>query len=202
MKSMKKSFIFTGILLCTTTLLSFSQQPAEKGKLISWTEGGVLIGNSGNTKKAPFFFRSSLNYVLFKNFSAGLGVGAEFLDESYLPVTANAFYQFRKNKVVFPFIRFTAGYQVALENTMRTNYSVYYPSYLNYAPTYSSSSKLKTQGGILFEPSAGIILYTKGGFGFVLSAGYRHQNLKYSGDNDYAFFTEYNRLLLGFGIIF
>ena len=200
---MKKSFVFTGILLCTTTLLSFSQQPAEKGKLISWTEGGVLIGNSGNTKKAPGFFRSSLNYVLYKNFSAGLGVGAEFLDESYLPVTANAFYQFKKNKTVFPFIRFTAGYQVALENTIRINYSVYYPSLISdYAPTYSSLSKLKTQGGILFEPSAGVILYTKADWGFVLSAGYRHQKLKYTGDNDYAFFSEYNRLLLGFGIIF
>jgi len=200
---MKKSFIFTGILLCTTTLFSFSQQTAEKGKLISLTEGGVLIGNSGNTKKAPFFFRSSLNYVLNKNLSAGLGVGAEFLDESYLPVTANALYQFRKNKVIFPFIRFTAGYQVALENTNRISYSVYYPL-LNsdYAPTYYSLSKLKTQGGILFEPSAGVILYTKAGLGFVLSAGYRHLKLKYSGDNDYAFFSEYNRLLLGFGIIF
>ena len=201
---MKKTFILTGILLCTTVLLSFSQQASGKGKFISYTEGGALIGNSGNTKKAPFIFHSSLNYELYKNLSAGVGVGVEFLNETYLPVTANVLYQFRKNKNIFPFIRFRTGYQVALESTTTVgNPGNYYYDYLSYYPyPYQSWEKLKSRGGWLIDPSVGVILYTQSGLGFSLSAGYRHQNLKYTGKNDYTLYTEYNRLLLTFGIIF
>jgi len=201
---MKKRFILTGILLCTIVLLSFSQQVPGKGKLISYTEGGVLIGNSDNTKKAPFIFHSSLNYELYKNLSAGIGVGVEFLKETYLPVTANVLYQFRKNKNIFPFVRFRTGYQVALESTTtisNTNYYYYDSSSYYYYP-YQSWEKLKSRGGLLIDPSAGVIIYTQSGFGFSLSAGYRHQKLKFTGNNDYSLYTEYNRLLLTFGIIF
>jgi len=76
---MKKSFILIGIFLCTGVLISFSQQNPGGGRFISFTEGGLLIGNSDNAKKAPFIFRSSLNYGLYKNVSAGIGVGVEFL---------------------------------------------------------------------------------------------------------------------------
>jgi len=75
---MKKTFILTGILLCATVLLSFSQQSPGKGKFINFTEGGVLVGNSQDENKAPFIFHSSLNYAFSRNLSAGLGVGAEF----------------------------------------------------------------------------------------------------------------------------
>ena len=207
---MKKSFILTGILLCTTVLLSFSQQASGKGKIISYTEGGVLIGNSENENNAPFIFHSSLNYALCKNLSAGIGVGAEFLKETYLPVTANVLFQFRKNKAIFPFVKLQAGYQVALESTtVLDNYNYYYllsssslaSSYYPY-PYYLSGEKLKAQGGWMVNPSAGIIVYTPTGLGFSLAAGYRHQKLNYSGKDDYAFQVEYNRLSLTFGITF
>jgi len=186
---MKKSFILTGILLCTSVLYSFSQQAVGKGKWVNYTEGGVLIGNSENEKKAPFIFRSSMNYEFYKNLSAGLGAGVEFLNETYLPVTANALYQFRKSKAVFPFVRFSTGYQVALESTTAINNYYYYPSFLSdiyyYPYPYQSWEKLKAKGGWLLEPSVGIILYTQAGIGFSLAAGYRHQKLKYTGENDY-----------------
>ena len=206
---MKKSFILTGILLCTTALLSFSQTVPEKGKFICLTEGGVLVGNSEEDNNAPFIFHSSLNYTFGKNLSAGIGVGAEFLKETYLPVTANVMYQFRKGKAIFPFVRLQAGYQVALESTtVMDNYN-YYPyyyllssSYIAYYPYYPPMEKLKAEGGWMFNPSAGIIVYTQSGLGFSLAAGFRHQKLNYSGKNDYLFHVEYNRLMLAFGITF
>jgi len=204
---MKKSFIFTGILLFTTVLLSFSQQDAREGKWISYTEGGLLIGNSENNKKAPLIFRSSLNYEFHKNLFAGVGAGVEFLNETNLPVTANILYQFKKNKNIYPFVRLQTGYQVPLESTtsVYNNFSYYLYSSLSYLPYpsyYPSWEKLKARGGWLFEPSAGVIYYLQSGLGFSLSAGYRHHTLKYTGENDYKLFTEYNRLLLALGIIF
>jgi len=203
---MKKSIILTSILLCTTALLSFSQQSPEKEKrkFTNFTEGGVLIGNSQDEKNAPFIFHSSMNYGLYKNLSAGVGVGVEFLRETYLPVTANAMYQFRKTNAIFPFIRLRAGYQVALESTTVTyNYNFYGPSYLSsYYPYYPVMEKLNAKGGWMVDPSVGVIVYTRSGLGFSLSAGYRYQKLKYTGENDYILWAEYNRLLLTLGVTF
>jgi len=202
---MKKKFILTGILLCTIVLLSLSQQPPGKGKFTNFTEGGVLIGNSQDDKNAPFIFHSSVNYGFYKNLSAGIGVGVEFMKETYLPVTANVMYQFRKDKSVFPFIRFRAGYQVALENTTSmSNINYYYWLLSNsaYYPYYPTAQKLNTKGGWMFDPSVGVVVYTRPGLGISLAAGYRYQKLKYTGDNDYVLRTEYNRLMLTLGITF
>jgi len=201
---MKKSFIFTGILLCTIVLHSFSQQPPGKGKFTNFTEGGVLLGNSQDEKKAPFIFNTAMNYGLYKNLSAGIGIGVEFLNETYLPVTANVMYQFRKDKALFPFIRLRAGYQVALESSATmSNYSYYLPSYADYIyPYYPTVTKLNAKGGWMFDPSVGVIVYTRPGLGISIAAGYRYQKLKYTGDNDYIFWTEYNRLMLTLGITF
>ena len=196
---MKKSIIFTGILLCATVFLSFSQQAPGKGKLTNYTEGGALIGNSQDDKNAPFIFHSSLNYGFYKNLSAGLGVGVEFMNETYLPVTANVMYQFKKEKAVFPFVRLQAGYQVALESAMNGN-NYYLQDYSNYY--YPTIETLSAKGGWMLDPSVGVVIFTRAGFGFTLAAGYRYQKLKYTGKNDYEFFTEYNRLALTFGITF
>ena len=198
---MKKSFVLTGIILCITVVPSFSQQAAGKGKFINYTEGGMLIGNSENTKKSPFIFHTSLNYEFYKNLSAGVGVGVEFLNETYLPITANVLYQFKKNKAIFPFFRFRTGYQVALESATGTNH-YYYPYYWYSSYVPQTWEKLKAKGGWLFDPSVGVILYTQAGLGFSLAAGYRHHILKYTGENDYVLYAEYNRFLLTFGITF
>ena len=206
---MKKSFILTGIFLYMSVLLSFSQQsPAGTGKFFNFTEGGVLIGNSQDDKSAPFIFHSSMNYRLYKNLSAGMGVGVELLKETYLPVTANVMYQFRKEKSVFPFIRFRAGYQVALESSAAmTNYIYYLPSFSNsmyssYYPYYPTAGNLNPKGGWMIDPAVGVTVYTKPGLGVSLAAGYRYQKLKYTGENDYTFRAEYNRLILTLGITF
>jgi len=207
---MKKSVILTGILLCAAALLSFSQQSIEKekGKFTNFTEGGVLIGNSQDEKNAPFIFHSSVNYELYNNLSAGIGVGAEFLRETYLPVTANVMYQFRKTSAVFPFLRLRAGYQVALESTTVTYNNIYWSSYLLSSssyypyPYYPVVEKMNAKGGWMIDPSVGVTVYTRSGLGFSLSAGYRYQKLKYTGENDYILWAEYNRLLLTLGVTF
>ena len=203
---MKKTLILTGIFLYTTVFLTFSQHPPGKGKFTNFTEAGVLVGNSFDEKKAPFIFHSSLNYGLFKNLSAGVGIGFEFLKETYMPVTANVMYQFRKNNSIFPFLRLRTGYQVALENTTIVNIYDYWPSlsslYYPYYPYYNTIEKLKAKGGWMFDPSVGITVYTRAGIGFSFAAGYRYQKLKYSVKDDYIIWTEYNRLMLTLGITF
>ena len=203
---MKKTLIIASILLYTTVLPAFSQQPPGKGKFTNFTEAGVLFGNSLEENKAPFIFHSSLNYGLYKNLSAGIGVGLEFLKETYMPVTANIMYQFRKDNAIFPFLRFRTGYQVALENTTIVNIYSYWPSvsssYYSYYPYYPVTEKLKARGGWIAEPSLGVTVYTRAGLGFSFAAGYRYQKLKYSVKDDYIIWTEYNRLMLTLGITF
>jgi hypothetical protein len=202
---MKKSFILTGIFLCTFVFTVFSQRASETGKLISFTQGGVLAGNSDNENSAPFIFHSSLNYAFHKNLSAGLGVGVEFLNETYLPVTANLLYQFGDKKVVTPFVMLQAGYQVPLESKTMIDGSYYIPLSSSFMPDYGyyyRSEKLDAKGGFMANPSVGVIIYTKPGLGISLAAGYRYQKLNYKGADDYDLHIEYNRLSLTLGIIF
>ena len=193
---MKKT-LFLSILFCWSAVHAvYSQEKTadrKAGRFISFTEGGVLAGNSDNENNAPFIFHSSLNYAFGKRLSAGLGAGVEFLKETHLPVTANVLYQFGNRGAVSPFIRFQTGYLIALENKMTAPWgsSYYYPS-----------SEMDTKGGWLFNPSAGVIFHTKQNTGIALSAGYRHQTLRYTGEDDYRIQVEQNRLSLTLGIIF
>jgi hypothetical protein len=171
----------------------------KTGKLISFTQGGVLIGNSDNTNGAPFAINSSLNYALNRNISAGVGVGVEFFRETHLPVTGNILYQFG-NKRLVPFIMFQAGYQLPLESKL-TDDRIYHVDY-NPFYSYSPPGKLNAKGGFMANPSVGIIYYTKYGFGWSLAAGYRYQQLHYTGEDDYKMQIEYNRLSLQIGLIF
>ncbi|MDR2683171.1 MAG: hypothetical protein LBB64_04790, partial [Dysgonamonadaceae bacterium] len=118
---LKKSFLLAG-MCCIAAIASFGQRPSGAGQWISYTEGGALCGNPDNENSAPFMFHSSLNYAFHRNLSAGVGAGVEFLKETYLPVTANLLYQIGDKKVITPFVRLQAGYQVALEsNTFRSD---------------------------------------------------------------------------------
>jgi hypothetical protein len=177
----------------------------KAGGLISFTQAGVLVGNSDNTNSAPFAINTSLNYAINRNISAGVGVGVEFFRETHLPVTGNILYQFG-NKRLVPFVMLQAGYQVALESKL-TNGQLYYvdPISSYWDPYYSyryPSKKLDARGGFMANPSVGIIYYTKYGFGWSLAAGYRYQQLNYMGEDDYEIHVEYNRFSLQIGFIF
>jgi hypothetical protein len=191
-KTLFLSFLFCGSIVCT----AYSQEETANrtaGKFISYTEGGVLAGNSDNVDATPFIFHSSLNWALNKRLSAGLGAGVEFLRETHLPVMANVIYRFGDKSVVNPFVRLEAGYLIALEDKTSAS-SGYYYAY--------SAKPMDASGGWLLNPSAGVIFYTKQKVGIALSAGYRHHTLHYTGENDYRVQAEYNRLSLTLGIIF
>jgi len=201
---MKKSLLLITILLFTTVLLSFSQQPPVKGKFYNLTEGGVLVGNSKDEKKAPFIFHSSMNYYFHNNISTGIGIGLEYLSETYLPITANIMCQFKKENSVFPFFRLRTGYQIALESATVSYLYNYYPSlsssYIYYP--YYAVERMDAKGGWMIDPMAGIVVYGKSGLGISIAAGYRYQKLKYTYENDYVLWKEYNRLILTLGITF
>jgi hypothetical protein len=165
------------------------------------TSMGVLVGNSGNNQSAPFSFMSSVNFRIDRNWSAGAGLGAEFLDESYMPAFAQIQYKFRDTKFT-PFFNLQLGYEVPLEDGNRQQYSNYYPSSSSYWPYPQTNSKLNAEGGYLINPSIGFQRFTSDNFGWFFSFGYRHHQQNYSGDNSYKLETNYSRLSLKIGFIF
>lgn len=177
---------------------------AEKSNSLFFlrTEIGVLIGNSDNSQSAPFSFTSSLNYSIVPKFSAGVGVGLEFLKESYMPVFINLEYKFR-NSYSTPYLFLKGGYQVPLEESREVYYSDYQPWSSSIWPgSYSSQNNMDTKGGFLINPGIGYQRMFSQGFGMSFAFGYQFHRLHYSGDNDYGLDIDYNRLTMKLGIIF
>lgn len=176
----------------------------KQRKFTSITEGGILLGNPNNDRKAPFTLSTSLNYTLTDGLSVGLGTGVEFYHETYLPVTANIHYRFGTNQIS-PFATIQVGYLIGLENYYRPNYMYAYdmgPSSRNSYP-YLRYQELDAEGGLMINPAVGAIIETNYGFGISLSVGYRYHRLKYTTDrDDYNLNIDYNRLSLKLGIIF
>jgi hypothetical protein len=188
-------------------MAAYSQEVEADRKASRWislTEGGVLAGNSDNENATPFVFHSSVNYAIIPRLSAGLGVGVEFLKETHLPVTANVMYQYgRREGAISPFVRLQAGYMIPVESKMSANYYNPYLSNSSYYAYYSvSSEEMKARGGLLVNPSVGVIFGTKHGYGISLAAGYRYHRLNYTGSNAYRVHLESNRLSLALGLIF
>jgi hypothetical protein len=166
------------------------------------TSMGVLLGNSGNNQSAPFSFTSSLNYRILDRLYVGAGLGAEFFDESYMPVFGQLHYKFRDTKFT-PFFNLQAGYELALEDGNRQHYSdLYYSSLSSYYPYPNTNEKLNAEGGFLINPSIGFERFTSDNFGWFFAFGYRHHQLNYSGDNGYKLETNFSRLSLKIGFIF
>lgn len=169
----------------------------------SFTELGVLAGNSDNNQEAPMVFGTSLNRRVWKNLSAGAGLGAEFLKETYMPLTLNLMYRVRDSRFS-PFAMVQGGYQVPLEGT-RTLYQRVIP-YDIYSiwpgPTPPTNTEMKARGGFLFNPAFGIMKNNGQGFGTSLSFGYRFHRLHYTADNHDRIDVDYNRLTIKLGFIF
>ncbi|MCD6355412.1 MAG: hypothetical protein J7L95_07670 [Prolixibacteraceae bacterium] len=165
------------------------------------TELGVLIGNSENSQGAPFSFHSSTNYPVTPKISAGIGLGVEFLKETYLPAFLNLEYKFR-NTFSTPFILLKAGYEVPLEQENNV-YNNVYPAWYDYRPFPNNSQEnLKAKGGVLINPGLGYLRMFSSSFGMSFAFGYRFHRLHYKGEKDYALDIDYNRLSISIGIIF
>lgn len=165
--------------------------------------GGVLVGNSGNSQKAPFSYSNSFNYRLMDKLYAGVGLGVDFLDETYMPAFAQIQYKFRNTKFT-PFVNLQAGYEIPLEKKSRKNFNNYYATsdYYYYSPGYQYNEKLDNEGGFVINPSLGFMRMTSDNFGWFFTFGYRYHKLNYSGKNEYKLETNYSRLSLKIGFIF
>jgi hypothetical protein len=170
------------------------------------TELGVLAGNSENSQSAPFSFTSALNYRVTPKISTGLGIGVEFLKETYLPVYANFEYKFRDSWST-PYVFLKAGYQVPLEdaNTMY-NYGIQPTYYYDYImppwPGQQTYETPDTQGGFMINTGLGYQRMFSSGFGMSFAFGYQFHRLGYTGENDYQLNIDYNRLTIKLGFIF
>jgi hypothetical protein len=174
----------------------------SKSPVFIRTELGVLIGNSENSQSAPFSFSSTVNYSIDPKFSAGIGVGVEFLKESYLPVFVNFEYKLL-NSYSTPYIFLKTGYQIPLEES-NAIYNEVYPVWYDYwpQPNNNSQDKMNTKGGFLINPGVGYQRMFSAGFGMSFAFGYQFHRLHYTGENDYGLDIDYNRLTIKLGFIF
>ncbi|WP_340115040.1 hypothetical protein [Maribellus mangrovi] len=174
----------------------------ETSKLFYRSELGVLAGNSDNSQSAPFSITGSVNYQINAQFSAGLGLGVEFLKESYMPVFANLEYKFRKAPSV-PYVFLKAGYQVPLEESNAVYYDVV-PLWMSYWPwpDVSGDEPLDVKGGFLINPGVGYQQMFSSNFGMTFAVGYQYHRLNYAGQDDYELDIDYNRVTVKVGIIF
>lgn len=182
-----------------------SQKTIPPSKFFNITEMGVLAGNPDNDKSAPFILGTSFNYTFWQGLSGGAGVGVEFYQETYLPVSLNLMYKFRQTRFT-PFAGIQAGYLLPLEDS-RVYYDevipddIYWSSSLWPGNYYYNQTPLEARGGILFNPSVGFISQFPSGYGFSFSIGYRFHRLVYRGEDIYKLDVDYNRLSVKLGLI-
>lgn len=162
------------------------------------TNFGLLIGSTKNENKAPFSFMMINGYGITDQLAVGVGIGSEFMNESYLPLVLDVRYYLRKQKFS-PYVFVKGGYSIALDEETE-NYHLY--SYRSY---WSGYDLLNPNGGFIFNPGVGIKYMFSNNFGLSFSIGYRHQRLNYDNpnmDDDRALEIDMNRLEIKAGIFF
>jgi hypothetical protein len=170
------------------------------------TELGVLAGNSSNATRAPFTMTNINSWYFPKGYSAGLGVGVELSNETYLPVVAD-FRYYLQDRRPLPFISLQAGYSFALGGSYtQTIYAVddirlspmIWPGPV---PSYTNDP-ISARGGILINPSIGIQTPINERFALTFSAGYRWMRHSYGRTEDYRIDIDYRRLTIKIGLLF
>lgn len=164
------------------------------------TTSGILLGDSRNAKKAPFSFDASVNLSLSGNLYAGVGMGIDFLDESYMPVFMNMEYHFRKSRTT-PFIGLQGGYMLPLEKEIYMQSYGYRP-WMSYIPPNYDLQPLENKGGLMFNPSIGFISHFNENLAWTLSFGYRWHRVEFEGEDHLGLETTYNRLSMRIGLLF
>lgn len=210
MKNRLKStfFVFCAFII---SMVSYAQETDaaenENPKTITGfynnTDVGLLVGSSKNNLKAPFSFMSVTGYHITEQFAIGVGIGTEFLAESYIPLVLDLRYYFRKSSFS-PYVFIQGGYSIATDNEVDTHYN-YWPMYYDFSSSFwpsSSSGTLNPNGGFLINPGFGIRKMFSNNFGLTFSVSYRFQHLNYVETNDSRIDVDYNRMNIRMGIIF
>jgi hypothetical protein len=160
---------------------------------------GVLSGSSQNRQSAPFSFQSLMMYQLDHNIALGIGMGIEFLEETYLPIVGDFRYYLRGSRFS-PFVFVQSGYSLPTDKTANGNIVYdYYSIWPGYYPQYEEVQPL---GGFMINPGFGIRHLFHADFGMEISFSYRHQNLNYDAPTNTRIEADYNRLNIRIGIIF
>ena len=161
------------------------------------SEAGILAGNSKNKYEAPFSLMNINGWQFKKRFSVGLGAGIEMMSETYLPVVADIRYYLKKQGVN-PFFAIQGGYTFALDKPD--------PQYVyTYSGIWGGSSStldMKATGGLLLNPSVGLITPINENMALTFSAGYRIMRHRYSREDNYKIDMDYNRLSVKIGLLF
>ena len=168
------------------------------------TEMGVLAGNSNNVNKTAFTMMNISSWKFPCNFSAGIGVGIEFLNDTYLPVVAD-FRYYIPHQGPLPFVSVQAGYSIPLGGSYTQQNTYYGYTDIAVMPGYyqtSVSQNMSARGGFLINPSFGIQTQLNENLALVFSAGYRYIRHNYGKDENYQLEVEYNRLSLKVGLLF
>lgn len=159
---------------------------------------GVLKGNPDNSRSAPFSFTASFQVKVAGRLYAGAGIGAEFMEETYMPAFAQFQYRLRDSRFT-PVVNLQTGYEVPLEESRQNQPYVYYDIYYPYP---QNNGKLHANGGFLINPSFGFHQTISENFGWFFAFGYRYHRLSYSGENSYRLEKNYSRLSLKIGFTF
>ncbi len=162
------------------------------------TEMGVLAGSNENEYNAPFSFLTVNGYHLTNKLALGVGVGVEFMAESYMPVMLDVRYYLR-DKNFSPFVFVQGGYSFALDDDAEEK--IRYDFY-DIWPYPTSEYPVKAKGGWVFNPGVGIRSMFSQNFGLLFSVGYRLQQFNYDSDENRELQVDYNRLSIKLGIIF
>jgi hypothetical protein len=105
------------------------------------------------------------------------------------------------NSKISPFVMLQGGYEIPIDGSRITYNKVIPQDFLwNSYWTGNNPEKLDAKGGLLFNPSLGLLLHLNSNVGLNMSVGYRYNRLNYSADKDYKLNVDYNRLMFKLGI--
>lgn len=163
-----------------------SQNTTEPAKVSNWSNCLLMNGLFGN-KKIGLGIRYKSLYQLNDIFQAGIGVGLESysssIERNFIPVSFDVVGDVFTN-AKSPFYMISVGYGIALKD--------------------DSDFAEKSKGGLMVDIALGYRSkkYTSQPF---IAVGYRLQNAKYSGQDDYGNTNKevvYKRWSLSTGILF
>lgn len=166
--------------------------------LFNVTTIGVLSGSSQNRQVAPFSFQSLMLYQFDEHIAAGLGLGVDFLEETYLPLVVDFRYYLRGTRFS-PFVFAQTGYSIptdksASQDIINDHYNIW--------QGYPQSEDVEPRGGFQMNPGFGIRHMFHREFGLEISFSYRYQRLNYQYNSSTRLEMDYTRLNIRIGILF
>ncbi len=165
------------------------------------TEIGILTGNRTNVSKNPFTLFNISGWNFKSGFTAGVGVGVEFSNETYFPVVADIRYYLREKRPM-PFVSFQAGFSIPLGTSQGEIMNAIHNYDLNSNFYPLTNQIVKARIGFQINPAVGIQIPIQENLALTLGAGYRWMRYRYSGSNNYRLEVNINRLSLKVGLLF